>query len=202
MIPWRGRMVTELMKQPQYHPLQVWEMALTLFAVNNGSFDDVEIKKALLMERALRDCNLSVRFLHTWLCPNSLNCVEFTIHPNAAHDRTASSLRPPLSRARNRSERPTMDKQLMEMVLPRLARRLHRQLRRFHSGELDHKQFSKKFESLLQNQYAWLSQQGVPEAEAMQCTLPGRAIVDLDRLERICHQSPIATSWSELLAIE
>ena len=32
----RGRMVTELMKQPQYQPLQVWEMALTLFAVNNG----------------------------------------------------------------------------------------------------------------------------------------------------------------------
>src|SRR5258708_3875954 len=26
----RGRMVTELMKQPQYQPLQVWEMALTL----------------------------------------------------------------------------------------------------------------------------------------------------------------------------
>ena len=33
----RGRMVTELMKQPQYQPLQVWEMALTLFAVNNGT---------------------------------------------------------------------------------------------------------------------------------------------------------------------
>ena len=32
----RGRLVTELMKQPQYQPLQVWEMAVTLFAVNNG----------------------------------------------------------------------------------------------------------------------------------------------------------------------
>src|SRR5207344_1029129 len=31
----RGRMVTELMKQPQYQPLQVWEQAVTLFAVNN-----------------------------------------------------------------------------------------------------------------------------------------------------------------------
>ncbi len=51
----RGRMVTELMKQPQYQPLQVWEMALTLFAVNNGYFDDVEVKKALAMERDLRD---------------------------------------------------------------------------------------------------------------------------------------------------
>jgi F-type H+-transporting ATPase subunit alpha len=51
----RGRVVTELMKQPQYAPLQVWEMALTLFAVNNGYFDDVELKKALAAERSMRD---------------------------------------------------------------------------------------------------------------------------------------------------
>jgi F-type H+/Na+-transporting ATPase subunit alpha len=51
----RGRMVTELMKQPQYQPLQVWEMALTLFAVNNGYFDDVEVKNALPAERAMRE---------------------------------------------------------------------------------------------------------------------------------------------------
>src|SRR5450432_3644913 len=51
----RGRMVTELMKQPQYQPLQVWEMALVLFAVNNGYYDDVDVKKALACERAMRD---------------------------------------------------------------------------------------------------------------------------------------------------
>jgi F-type H+-transporting ATPase subunit alpha len=51
----RGRMVTELMKQPQYQPLQVWEMALTLFAVNNGYFDDIDVKKALAAEKSLRD---------------------------------------------------------------------------------------------------------------------------------------------------
>src|SRR5688500_11380569 len=51
----RGRMVTELMKQPQYSPLQVWEMALTLFAVNNGYFDDVDVKKALAAEKSMRD---------------------------------------------------------------------------------------------------------------------------------------------------
>ncbi len=50
----RGRMVTELMKQPQYEPLQVWEMALTLFAVNNAYFDDIPVAKALAAERALR----------------------------------------------------------------------------------------------------------------------------------------------------
>jgi F-type H+-transporting ATPase subunit alpha len=51
----RGRMVTELMKQPQYHPLQVWEMALVLFAVNNGYYDDIEVKDALAAERAMRE---------------------------------------------------------------------------------------------------------------------------------------------------
>jgi F-type H+-transporting ATPase subunit alpha len=51
----RGRMVTELMKQPQYHPLQVWEMALTLFAVNNGYFDSIDVKKALAAEKSMRD---------------------------------------------------------------------------------------------------------------------------------------------------
>ncbi|MEZ5657945.1 MAG: F0F1 ATP synthase subunit alpha [Burkholderiaceae bacterium] len=51
----RGRMVTELMKQPQYQPLQVWEMALTLFGANNGYFDDIPVEKALDAEKALRD---------------------------------------------------------------------------------------------------------------------------------------------------
>jgi len=50
----RGRMVTELMKQPQYEPLQVNEMALTLFAVNRGYYDDVPVEKALAFEAALR----------------------------------------------------------------------------------------------------------------------------------------------------
>jgi F-type H+-transporting ATPase subunit alpha len=51
----RGRRVTELMKQPQYQPLSVGEMALTLFAVNNGYVDDVEVTKLLAFERAMRE---------------------------------------------------------------------------------------------------------------------------------------------------
>jgi F-type H+-transporting ATPase subunit alpha len=50
----RGRMVTELMKQPQYAPLSVADQALTLFAVNRGYLDDVDVKKALAFETALR----------------------------------------------------------------------------------------------------------------------------------------------------
>jgi len=51
----RGRMVTELMKQVQYAPMEVWEMALTLYAVNNNFMDDIEVKNALGFEKALRD---------------------------------------------------------------------------------------------------------------------------------------------------
>ena len=51
----RGRLVTELMKQPQFLPLQVWEQAVTLFAANNGHFDAVPVPKALAAEKALRD---------------------------------------------------------------------------------------------------------------------------------------------------
>jgi len=51
----RGRMVTELMKQPQYQPLAVWEQAVVLLAVNSGLFDDVAVGDALAVERGMRE---------------------------------------------------------------------------------------------------------------------------------------------------
>ena len=51
----RGRVVTELMKQPQYQPLQVWEEALVLYAVNMGAYDDVAVADALRVERGMRE---------------------------------------------------------------------------------------------------------------------------------------------------
>lgn len=59
-----------------------------------------------------------------------------------------------------------MNKALIELVLPRLARRLHRQLERYQAGELDQDSFTRNFEALLQRQYAWLATRGVPEGEA------------------------------------
>ena len=50
----RGRMVTELMKQAQYATLSVAEMAVTLFSVNKGYYDDVDVKRALAFESGLR----------------------------------------------------------------------------------------------------------------------------------------------------
>jgi F-type H+-transporting ATPase subunit alpha len=50
----RGKLVTELMKQFQYSPMNVSEMAVTLFAVNRGYMDDVEVKRVLAFESSLQ----------------------------------------------------------------------------------------------------------------------------------------------------
>jgi F-type H+-transporting ATPase subunit alpha len=50
----RGERVTELMKQFQYSPLSVAQMAVSLFAANEGYLDDVEVKKVVDFERALQ----------------------------------------------------------------------------------------------------------------------------------------------------
>ena len=49
----RGARVTELLKQPQYSPLSTSLMAATLFAVNKGFLDDVDVKKVLAFESGL-----------------------------------------------------------------------------------------------------------------------------------------------------
>jgi F-type H+-transporting ATPase subunit alpha len=49
----RGQRVTEIMKQKQYSPLSVAEMAVSLFAANEGYLDDVEVDKIVDFEAAL-----------------------------------------------------------------------------------------------------------------------------------------------------
>jgi len=49
----RGQRVTELMKQKQYAPLTVAEMALSLFAVNEGFLDDVPVDRVVAFEAGL-----------------------------------------------------------------------------------------------------------------------------------------------------
>ena len=49
----RGRRVTELMKQLQYAPLSVAEMAVTLYASNEGFMDDVDVPRILAFESDL-----------------------------------------------------------------------------------------------------------------------------------------------------
>ena len=49
----RGHRVTELMKQTQYSPLSVAEMAVSLYAANEGYLDDIKVSSVLAFERAL-----------------------------------------------------------------------------------------------------------------------------------------------------
>ena len=49
----RGQRVTELMKQKQYAPMSIAEMALSLFAVNEGALDDVPLEKIIDFEQGL-----------------------------------------------------------------------------------------------------------------------------------------------------
>ena len=49
----RGKRVTELMKQAQYAPLTIAEMAISLYAANEGYLDDIEVEKVLSFESAL-----------------------------------------------------------------------------------------------------------------------------------------------------
>ena len=50
----RGARVTELLKQQQYSPLAISVMGLSLFAINKGYFDDVEVGDVLKVEKELQ----------------------------------------------------------------------------------------------------------------------------------------------------
>jgi F-type H+-transporting ATPase subunit alpha len=50
----RGQRTQELMKQKQYAPMSVAEMALSIYAVNNGYIDKVDIKKVGAYEAGLQ----------------------------------------------------------------------------------------------------------------------------------------------------
>jgi F-type H+-transporting ATPase subunit alpha len=51
----RGARVTELLKQAQYSPLPISLMAVSLFAVNKGYFDSIEVNRVLAFEAGLHN---------------------------------------------------------------------------------------------------------------------------------------------------
>jgi len=55
----RGQRVTEAMKQPQYAPLSVAQMAVVLFVADRGYLDDVPLNKIVEFEKALH------HYMHT-----------------------------------------------------------------------------------------------------------------------------------------
>jgi F-type H+/Na+-transporting ATPase subunit alpha len=49
----RGQRLTEILKQPQYTPLAVWEQAATLLAANEGAFDAVPVDRIKAAQKEL-----------------------------------------------------------------------------------------------------------------------------------------------------
>ena len=59
-----------------------------------------------------------------------------------------------------------MSNQLVEAVLPRLARKLYQELRHLKEGKLSEGEFTQGFEELLEQQHTWLISQGASEVQA------------------------------------
>jgi F-type H+/Na+-transporting ATPase subunit alpha len=76
----RGQRVTELMKQKQYAPLSVAEMAISLYAANEGFIDDVPVEKVVDFENAL----------HAFADGNAKDLIE-TINTTGAYDDVVKS---------------------------------------------------------------------------------------------------------------
>ncbi|MDG4868340.1 F0F1 ATP synthase subunit alpha [Guyparkeria sp. 1SP6A2] len=79
----RGKRVTELMKQPQYKPLSVTEMALSLTAANEGFLDDVPVEKINAFEAAL----------HAYASDNAAELAEKIGNEGKFNDEIAAELK-------------------------------------------------------------------------------------------------------------
>jgi F-type H+-transporting ATPase subunit alpha len=51
----RGQRITELMKQKQYAPLSVADMAISLFVAEKGYLDDIPVNEVVSFEASLHD---------------------------------------------------------------------------------------------------------------------------------------------------
>ncbi len=51
----RGQRLTELLKQPQYSPLSVWEQTASLLAANEGALDHIPVEQIKPAQKALLD---------------------------------------------------------------------------------------------------------------------------------------------------
>ena len=49
----RGARLTELLKQPQYQPMSIWEQVVSVYAAENGAFDHVPVQKVKDAQAAL-----------------------------------------------------------------------------------------------------------------------------------------------------
>ena len=74
----RGQRVTEVMKQKQYAPMSVAQMALSIYAVNNGYMDKVERSKIVDFEAALQSFARSKHNARRWMRSTPSRCSRST----------------------------------------------------------------------------------------------------------------------------
>jgi len=89
----RGQRVTELMKQRQYSPLSIAEMALSLYAANEGFLDDVDATKIVDFEEAL----------HTYANSNASDLVKEINDTGNYNDDIASKMRATIEKFKSTS---------------------------------------------------------------------------------------------------
>ncbi|MBE8158562.1 MAG: F0F1 ATP synthase subunit alpha, partial [Betaproteobacteria bacterium] len=77
----KGRVVTELMKQKQYFPYSVAELAATLYAIENGFFGKIGVEKALQTEA---DMQADLKLRHADLMAKIESQPELTDEIDAA----------------------------------------------------------------------------------------------------------------------
>ena len=94
-----------------------------------------------------------------------------------------------------------MSKQLMEIVLPRLARPLYQHLEQFQLGRLDELQFTKKFEKELQRQHHWLAQRGIEVAKAAVAIHAAVIVLSLPGLRSEAKEANVPLEVLEFRAI-
>ena len=94
-----------------------------------------------------------------------------------------------------------MSKQLMEIVLPRLARPLYQHLEQFQSGRMDELQFTKKFEKELQKQHHWLAKKGIEVAKAAVAIHAAVIVLSLPGLRSEAEESGLPLEVLEFRAI-
>ncbi len=94
-----------------------------------------------------------------------------------------------------------MAKQLMEIVLPRLARPLYAHLEKFQLGQMSELQFTKRFEKELQKQHHWLAKRGIAVAKAALAIHAAVIVLSLGGLRSEAQESGIPLEVLEFRAI-
>jgi hypothetical protein len=89
----------------------------------------------------------------------------------------------------------------MDVVLPRLARPLYRQLHRFRVGQFDEAEFTRRFEKLLRRQHAWLSKHGVSASRAALAIHAAVLVLSQPGLRAEASQTNVPLEVIELRAV-